>query len=75
MSYQDLRALLKRLFARLNDANGVPHPEDIWADYQRHINHLLSLNGITYKFTNLGNGIQLPKALEASRLLRNLHQR
>ncbi len=37
MSYRDLRLLLESLFARLNAANAVPHPDEIWADYDQDI--------------------------------------
>lgn len=75
MSYHALRVLLEGLFARLNAANVVPSPGEVWADCFQDIHNLLELNGIRDEFTDLGNGIQLPKALEAARLLENLRQR
>jgi hypothetical protein len=75
MSYHDLRVLLEKLFARLNAANVVPSPGEVWADFAQDIHNLLELNGIREEFTDLGNGIQIPKALEAARLLQNLRQR
>jgi ATP-dependent helicase YprA (DUF1998 family) len=75
MSYHDLGDLLERLFARLNAANAVPSPTEVWADCVQDIHNLLESNGIREEFTDLGNGIQLPKALEAARLLQNLRQR
>jgi hypothetical protein len=75
MSYHDLRVLIERLFARLNAANVVPSPGEVWAECIQDIHNLLELNEIRHEFTDLGNGIQLPKALKAARLLQNLRQR
>jgi superfamily II DNA or RNA helicase len=75
MSYHALGVLLEGLFARLNAANVVPSPDEVWADCIQDIHNLLELNEIRNEFTDLGNGIQLPKALEAARLLQNLRQR
>lgn len=74
MSYSALHSLLVRLFARLNAASTVPSPEELWEEYGHEINQLLELPEIRDEFTDLGNEIHLPKAIEAVRILRNLRQ-
>ncbi len=75
MSYPALRVLLERLFAQLNAANAVPSPDAVWRDYATDINQLLNSDDVRGEFTSFGNNIELPKALEAARLLQNLRQR
>lgn len=75
MSYTDLRALLEQIFSRLNSANGVPNPNEVWSEYAQNIYSLLGYDELQDEFTSLGNSIQLPKALEAARILKNLRQR
>lgn len=76
MSHCALGILLARLFAKLNAANAVPQPDEVWQELGQQINQLLEQDAIADKFfTNLGNNIQLPKALEAARILQQLRQR
>lgn len=75
MSYRDLGVLLEDLCARLNAANAVLSPNEVWAEYGQRINDLLMLIELKDEFTDLGNGIQLPKVLETARILGNLRQR
>jgi len=75
MSYTNLCNLLERLFARVNAANAVPVPSEIWERYGDEITALLESPQIQNAFTPVGNGVQLPKPLEAARILQNLRQR
>ena len=75
MSYRNLRALLERLFARLNAANAVPSPDEVARDYALHIDQVLRSDEVRKEFTSLGGDIQIPKALEAARILQHLRQR
>ncbi|MDB9314988.1 DEAD/DEAH box helicase [Spirulina sp. CS-785/01] len=82
MPYHELYLLLDEVFAQLNTRNATLSPDEVWQIYNEEVRQVLEQDdddegstNLEHEFTNLGNGLYLPKALEATRLLQQLRQR
>ena len=75
MSYQYLHNLLQSIFAEVNQNNAVPSAQNLWSKYNHLISPLAQTQDTRHEFVELGNGIIMPKAVEALRSLSLLRQR
>lgn len=75
MSYLELQRLLQDIFGAINTTNMVPSSAEVWADHETQITALAATQELQDQFTRLRADIQMPKAVEAARMLRLLRQR
>ena len=75
MSYQNLHSLLQSIFVEVNQTNAVPSAQDLWSRYSHLISPLAQEQDLRHEFVELGNGIIMPKSVEALRTLSLIRQR
>lgn len=75
MSFDRLHALLETMFAEVNVANRPSEPSTLWETYRTQITPLLASSTVRDEFVALGNGVWLPRSVEATRMLGHLRQR
>ena len=75
MSYNALYSLLHDIFTEVNQNNEVPTAQELWGHYDDRILPLAQAQQTQHEFVDLGNGVIMPKAVEALRILSRLRQR